>query len=137
LLEVAAAVEALSEHPLARAVELKARDEGIVVPPAEGFLATPGKGASARVGGREIVVGSIRLARELGLAGTEEAPSPLAQEMTRLAEAGSSPLFVAVGGELDGTLRPLGVIAVADRLRPHAADAVRRMREAGIAMWWS
>ena len=132
LLEAAAAVEALSEHPLARAVELKARDEGIVVPPAEGFLATPGKGAAARVGGREIVVGSIRLARELGLAGTEEGPSPLAREMTRLAEAGSSPLFVAVADEPGGLLRPLGVIAVADRLRPHAADAVRRMREAGI-----
>ena len=132
MLEVAAAVEALSEHPLARAVEQKARDEGIVVPPAEGFLATPGKGASAQVGGREIVVGSIRLARELGLAGTEEAPSQLAWEMTRLAEAGSSPLFVAVEGEPDGLLRSLGVIAVADRLRPHAADAVRRMREAGI-----
>ena len=132
LLAVAAAVEALSEHPLARAVALKAREEGIVVPTAEGFLAAPGKGASARVGGRETVVGSIRLARELGLAGAEERPSALAREMTRLAEAGSTPLFVAAE-DADGVLRPLGAMAVADRLRPHAADAVRRMREAGIA----
>ena len=133
LLAVAAAVEALSEHPLARAVTLKAREEGIAVPMAEGFLASPGKGASARVGGRETVVGSIRLARELGLAGTEERPSALAREMARLAEAGSTPLFVAAADDVDGALRPLGAIAVADRLRPHAADAVRRMREAGIA----
>ncbi len=131
LLAVAAAVEALSEHPLARAVALKAREEGIAVPMAEGFLAAPGKGASARVDGRETVVGSIRLARELGLAGTEERPSALAREMARLAEAGSTPLFVAAE-DADGVLQPLGAIAVADRLRPHAADAVRRMREAGI-----
>lgn len=133
LLATAAAVEALSEHPLARAVALKAREEGIAVPAAEGFLAMPGKGASARVGDRETVVGSMRLARELGLAGTEEQPSALAREMTRLAEEGSTPLFVAVAAEAGGAPRPLGVIAVADRLRPHAADAVRRMREAGIA----
>ncbi len=133
LLATAAAVEALSEHPLARAVALKARQEGIAVPMADGFLATPGKGASARVAGRETVVGSIRLARELGLAGTEERPSALAREMARLAEAGSTPLFVAAADDVDSALRPLGVIAVADRLRPHAADAVRRMREAGIA----
>jgi Zn2+/Cd2+-exporting ATPase len=131
LLAVAAAVEALSEHPLARAVALKAREEGIAVPKAEGFLAVPGKGASARVDGRRTMVGSIRLARELGLAGTEERQSALAGEMERLAEAGSTPLFVAVD-DADGALHPLGAIAVADRLRPHAADAVRRMREAGI-----
>ncbi|MBW3631544.1 MAG: heavy metal translocating P-type ATPase [Chloroflexi bacterium] len=133
LLEIAAAVEALSEHPLARAVMIKAREEGIGVPAADGFLATPGKGASARVGGREVIVGSIRLARELALTGTEQRPSSLAREMTRLAEAGSTPLFVAIADDGDGLMRPLGVIAVADRLRPHAADAVCRMREAGIA----
>jgi Cd2+/Zn2+-exporting ATPase len=131
LLTVAAAVEALSEHPLARAVAVKAREEGIAIPTAEGFLAAPGKGAAARVDGRETVVGSIRFARELELLGTEERPSPLAREMARLAEAGSTPLFVAAG-DVGGALEPLGAIAVADRLRPHAADAVRRMREVGI-----
>jgi Cd2+/Zn2+-exporting ATPase len=132
LLAVAAAVEALSEHPLAQAVALKARGEGIAVPTADSFQATPGKGASARVGGRETLVGSFRLARELQLAGSEERPSPLAREMARLAEAGSTTLFVAAADDVEDSFRPLGVIAVADRLRPHAADAVRRMREAGI-----
>ncbi|MGH8571163.1 MAG: heavy metal translocating P-type ATPase, partial [Gammaproteobacteria bacterium] len=132
LLAVAAAVEALSEHPLARAIALMARDEGISVSTAEAFVALSGKGASARVGGRETVVGSMRLARELGLAGTDAQPSALAREMSRLAGEGSTPLFVAVADGSDGDLRALGVIAVADRLRPHAADAVRRMREAGI-----
>ena len=133
LLAVAAAVEALSEHPLARAVTLAARAEGIAVAAAEGFQAMPGKGASARIDGRETVVGSLRLARELGLAGTETQPSALLREMMRLAEEGSTPLFVAVAEAPGGSPRPLGAIAIADRLRPHAADAVRRMRAAGIA----
>jgi Cd2+/Zn2+-exporting ATPase len=132
LLATAAAVEALSEHPLARAIALKAREEGIAVPAANAFVALPGKGASARVEGQETVVGSLRLARELELTGTEARPSALAKEMTRLAEEGATPLFVAVADARGESWRPLGVIAVADRLRPHAADAVRRMREAGI-----
>jgi Cd2+/Zn2+-exporting ATPase len=132
LLASAAAVESLSEHPLARAIALQARQEDIPVPVADGFTALPGKGAAARVGGRSTVVGSSRLARELGLAGTVEDPSSLAREMTRLAAVGATPLFVAVD-DGDNDFRPLGVIAVADRLRPHAADAVRRMRETGIA----
>jgi Cd2+/Zn2+-exporting ATPase len=52
--------------------------------------------------------------------------------MARLAAAGTTPLFVAAADQPGGPLRPLGVIAVADRLRPHAAEAVRRMRDAGI-----
>ena len=132
LLTLAAAVEAHSEHPLARAIALRARADGLAFSTAEGFTALPGKGATAMVEGREVAVGSIRLARELGLAGTVEEPSPVTIEMTRLAAEGATPLFVAAAERPGETLRPLGVIAVADRLRPHAADAVRRMREAGI-----
>jgi Cd2+/Zn2+-exporting ATPase len=132
VLTLAAAVEALSEHPLARAIALRARQDRLPIPRAEDFRAWPGKGASARVAGRETIVGSARLARELGLAGPEEHPSPLLREMARLAEAGATPLFVAVAEGANGSFRPIGVIAVADRLRPHAADAVRCMREAGI-----
>jgi Cd2+/Zn2+-exporting ATPase len=133
LLQIAAAVESLSEHPLARAVTLRARGDAIVIPQAEAFQALPGKGARALVGGQEVFVGSIRLARELGLTGSDYGATPLAREMQRLAEAGATPLFVASRDAAGGALLPLGVIAVADRLRPHAADAVRRMREAGVS----
>ena len=92
----------------------------------------PGKGAAAHVDGRAIVVGSLRLARELGLCGAEHLPSPLAREMQRHAADGATPLFVAEADKETNGWRPLGVVAVADRLRPHAADAVRRMRAAGI-----
>ncbi len=132
LLAAAAAVESLSEHPLARAIALRAKQDGIAVPVAEGFQALPGKGASALVDGQSILVGSGRLARELNLAGSAEQPSPLARELARFAAEGATPLFVARQDGPDGALSPLGVIAVADRLRPHAAEAVARMREAGI-----
>lgn len=132
LLATAAAVEALSEHPLARAVLTRAREDEVAVVPAEGFQAIPGKGSSAIVAGREIVIGSARLARELGIDGSDGEQGVLAREMDRLAAEGSTPLFVAEIAGPDRQARPLGVIAVADRLRPHAADAVRRMREAGI-----
>jgi Cd2+/Zn2+-exporting ATPase len=132
LLATAGAVEALSEHPLARAVAQRARDDRIAIPAATHFTAMPGKGAAAHLAGKKTVVGSLRLARELGLAGAEDRPSELAREMSRLASEGTTPLFVAAAGEKSGEWQPLGIIAVADRLRPHAADAVRRMRAAGI-----
>ncbi len=132
LLASAAAVEALSEHPLARAVMARAREEGVAVVPADRFRAFPGKGSSAVVAGREIVIGSARLAREIGIGQLGDGPNALAREMDRLARDGATPLFVAEVAGSEQPPRPLGVIAVADRLRPHAADAVRRMREAGI-----
>lgn len=131
LLTVAAAVEALSEHPLARAIIWRARADGIAAPQAEDFHALPGRGATAVVAGQEIAVGSIRLARELGLVAADADAGSLAQEMHRLAAAGTTPLFVAQRNA-QGDWHPLGAIALADRLRPHAANAVRRMREAGI-----
>ena len=132
LLAAAAAVEALSEHPLARAIAARAREDGNDVSSATGFRALPGRGGTATVDGREVIVGGLRLAGELHLAGDESDASELARVMQRLAKAGTTPLFVARRDAAD-ELQPLGVIAVADRIRPHAADAVRRMREAGIA----
>ena len=130
LLGVAASVESLSEHPLARAVVARAEQVGAVLSPAQQFLAVPGKGASAIVDGREIAVGSLRLARELGFSGEHGEPEPMLAEMQRLAESGATPLFVARrSGEV---WQPLGVIALADEVRPHAAAAIQRLRDAGI-----
>lgn len=132
LLTIAASVEALSEHPLAKAVVTRAKEDGVAIQSAALFQAMPGKGASAQVDGRDVTVGSMRLARELGLAGDAAAPTPLYREMTRLADDGATPLFVAAS-DAPGELRPLGVIAIADQVRPHAAEAIAAMRQAGIA----
>lgn len=130
LLSLAASVEALSEHPLARAVLARTSLAGADILPAQQFQALPGKGARATVADEEIAVGSPRLAREFGLAGGVDTPTPLFQEMQRLAAAGATPLFVARGAG-DRWL-PLGVIAVADEVRPHAAAAIQRLRQAGV-----
>jgi Cd2+/Zn2+-exporting ATPase len=130
LLRLAASVESLSEHPLARAVVAHAEMAGVEPNPAQQFQAIPGKGAFATVAGHEVAVGSIRLAGDLGIADGARLPAPLLREMQRLAAAGATPLFVA--RRAGDHWRPLGVIAVADDVRPHAVAAIQRLRDAGI-----
>ena len=72
----------------------------------------------------------MRLAAEFGLAGRDDDPSELLLEMKRQAAGGGTPLFVA--RRVGGNWQPLGVIALADEVRPHAAAAIQRLRDAGI-----
>lgn len=130
LLGIAASVESLSEHPLARAVLGRATLAGVDLAPAEGFQALPGRGARATIAGVEVVVGSLRLAHDLGLTVEGSGSGSLFEEMHRLADGGATPLFVARrAGE---GWQPLGLIALADAVRPHAAAAIQRLREAGV-----
>ncbi|WP_329130625.1 heavy metal translocating P-type ATPase [Streptomyces sp. NBC_00670] len=112
LLRLAAAAEHPSEHPLARALVDAARAKGLGLPPAEGFLSTPGTGVSAKVEGRTVAVGSP--ARLLGtLLG-----HPCAAAAVSLEEKGRTAVLVTVDG------RPVGVLGVADRLREEAGTVV-------------
>ena len=120
---LAAAVEALSEHPLGRAVVAFARHEGVTWPEARNFVAEPGLGARAEVGGQTVSVGSARWAIDASVL----APGPLAEAIARIGAAGQTPLVVAVDGEA------VGAIAVADTPRPGAAAAVAALRAAGIS----
>ena len=115
LLQLAAAAERGSEHPLGAAIVAAARERGLSVPEAERFAALPGHGVRATVGGREVTVGNRRLAP----AADDEAA------MTLMA-AGKTPVFVAVDG------RAAGIIALADTVKPGSAKAVRRLRELGL-----
>jgi Cd2+/Zn2+-exporting ATPase len=122
VLERAAGLEARSEHPLARAIVEHARREGVAVRPADDLQTMPGKGASGRWDGRAYWVGSPRFMEERGQ-GTDE----VRRRLDSLAGQGRS--VVAVGNE-DGVC---GLVALADAARPHAAQAVRSLREAGVA----
>jgi P-type Cu+ transporter len=115
LLQLAAAAERGSEHPLGAAVVAAARERGLSVPEAERFAALPGHGVRATVGGREVTVGNRRLAP----AADDEAA------MTLMA-AGKTPVFVTVDGQA------AGIIALADTVKPGSAKAVRRLRELGL-----
>ena len=121
LLPILAAVEAQSEHPVARAIVAAA--EGMVLPLAEGFLAKPGHGVSARVGGAEIALGS---AREMGKRGVDI--SAFEAEAARLADRGESPLYAARDG------KALALLAVADRVKDTTPAAIAAMKAMGLRL---
>lgn len=121
LLALAAALEARSEHPLARAILENAKERGVSPVPAEDVQAVPGKGVTGRVNGRAVWLGSRRYMEERGFA-TPEA----LQRADVLAAAGRT--LVAVGDE-GGVW---GLIAVADTVRPAARAAVAALHAAGI-----
>jgi Cu+-exporting ATPase len=122
LIALAAAAESSSEHPLARAVVQAAKDRGLTVPPAERFQSVTGFGVRARVHGRAVLVG-----RPGFLAGDGVGLNRMRDRIERLEGTGRTVVAVAADG------RALGLIALGDALRPDAADAVSRLRDAGLA----
>lgn len=130
ILALAAAAEARSEHPLARAVLVQAANEGIPVPAASDTTAITGRGLTARVGAETVFIGNERLFRELGGIG-EEARRILerAEDEGRTAVlVGSAP--AGAGPNAAPALK--GVITIADRVRPQAAAALGELHRAGI-----
>ena len=124
LLRVAAAVEKGSEHPLAAAILEGAAAHAITAPPATGFEAAAGYGAHAHIDHRVAIVGSARLMRdhEIDLA-------PLNDAAQRAAAAAQTPVFVAFDGKL------LGMLAIADPIRPEAAAAIADLQRSGRTTW--
>src|SRR5690606_1201671 len=118
VLSLAAAAEADSEHPLARAIVAAAADRGLTVPPASGFSSAPAVGVTAEVAGRRIRVGGPRL----------------------LAEAGQPELDVVDAWRADGAIilhvladgRVIGALKLADAIRPESATAVAELRGRGL-----
>jgi Cu+-exporting ATPase len=128
LLALVAAAQGGSEHPLARAVLAKV--DGIESPPIERlpleeFRARAGLGVLARVGGREIAVGNRKLMQEQGVA-----IGPLAEAAETLETRGRTVIWAAA---LGAEPRLVGIMALADRVKPSAVAAVRRLHESGIA----
>jgi Cd2+/Zn2+-exporting ATPase len=121
LLACAAALEAHSTHPLARAILRRARDEGVTPPEASDVRALKGKGVEGRIAGRAFWIGSHRLVHERG---TEDAA--IHDRAAALEAAGYT--VVAIG-EADHVC---GLIAVADAVRPEARAAIDGLRAAGV-----
>ncbi|MFE9442094.1 heavy metal translocating P-type ATPase [Streptomyces sp. NPDC006602] len=115
VLALAAAAERPSEHPLARAVVDAARERDLVVPAADDFASTPGVGVTATVDGRVIAVGAP--ARLLARA-TDATAARAAVLAAELEEDGHTAVLVLADG------RPVGILGLADRLRPDAAATV-------------
>ena len=116
LIKYAASVEAHSEHPIARGIG--AAVSGIVYP-IEGFRAIPGKGAEARVNGREIKVVSPGYLKERKIEVTDG-------RIERLSAQGKTVVFVLMDG------KPAGALALADIIRPESKKAISRLKGMGV-----
>ncbi len=121
LLKLAASVEAPSEHPVAKAIVQFAGERGAEPSGAERFAAHPGRGVSAVVDGRRLLAGSPAFLGGAGVATTD-----LDGALADLAEAGQTPVLVAVDGVLAGAL------GLADEVRSGARESVQRLRDRGI-----
>ena len=121
LLRAAAALESRSEHPLARAVMALADERGIVPESVESFRALPGNGLTATLSGETLLGGSQTFVT--GQIGTENSLGTKADD---LSGQGKTPLLFARDGKL------LGMIAVADAIKPDSPEAVRQLQGMGI-----
>ena len=121
LLELALSVEERSEHPLARAVCVYAREQGAFPLIVDGFEQIPGEGISARVDDHPACAGNLRMMEAFSIV-----TGDLAIIAQAFADDGKTPLFFARDNLL------IGVIAVADTVKPTSQDAVSELRALGI-----
>jgi Cu+-exporting ATPase len=121
VLRLAAAVEAPSEHPLARAIVDAAEARGADIPPAAGFDSDPGLGVWARVDDRAVLVGNARLLERHGVDAAELAASG-EQERAR----GATAIYVAIDGVA------AGMLVVADAIKTTTHDAIAALKAAGV-----
>ncbi len=120
LLRVAVAAESRSEHPLARAIVSEGEKRGIEAEGAEDYRALPGSGLEATLGGKAVRAGNRRYIE------TVCGESPLYEKGEELAGTGKTPLYFAMDGRL------LGMIAVADVIKPTSPGAIRHLKNLGL-----
>ena len=121
LLAFAAALEQRSEHPLARAVMLRAEEDKLSVSEVSDFRALPGNGLTATLNDEELLGGSLSF-----ISTKADVPQALRDKAEALAEEGKTPLLFARGGKL------AGVIAVADVIKEDSPAAIAALRNMGI-----
>ena len=121
LLGLAAALEAKSEHPLARAVMTKAEEDDINVADVEDFRILPGNGLKCTIGDKKLLGGSMSF-----ISGLVSVPEDMMRQAERLADEGKTPLMFGLGDKL------LGIIAVADVIKEDSTEAVKELRNMGI-----
>jgi len=121
LLATAAAAESSSEHPLARAIVEAATTRGLMPPAADSFESITGFGVSARVEGRQVLVGRPGFLTDHGVD-----LARLTQAIDQLEAAGRTVVAVAAAAE------PLGIIALGDEIRTDAVEALAQLRDAGL-----
>ena len=127
LLTLAASVEAKSEHIIGQAIVHEAASRGISLLPVTSFQSTMGKGARAMVGNQDIAMGSYRYFQEFDCVYCSTAEV----QITRLQEEGKTSILVAQMLP-SGRAKVIGVIAMADQMRPEAPAVVAALKRAGV-----
>jgi Cd2+/Zn2+-exporting ATPase len=124
---IAASIDANSDHPLAEAVVNYAKEKNITFDGSEQYQSKTGRGAEARIGGHIYFVGNHRFAHELGVC------SPELEKLLSDIEAQAQSVVVVGHKPHDGEKGDvLGVISVADTIRPNAKDAIAALHKAGV-----
>jgi Cu+-exporting ATPase len=123
VLALAAAIEQGSEHPLADAIVDGAHVRKLTVASATGFEAVNGKGVSGTVGKRKVALGNALLFADLGIDA-----APLTGRADALRADGRSAVLVAIDG------KPAGIVAVSDPIKPTAAEALKKLQDAGMVI---
>ncbi len=121
VLRLAAALERGSEHPLGEAIVRGAETRGIPSVVTAGFAAIPGQGVSGSVEDRQVLLGNAKLMRDRGVTIDSLVPA-----WERLATEGKTPMYVAADGQ------PLGLVAVADTVKPDSKAAIETLVRLGI-----
>jgi Cu+-exporting ATPase len=124
LLDLAASLEAGSEHPLGAAIVARARLDELGFRAVEAFESVAGHGVEGAVEGRRVVVGTARLLRDRSID-----PGPLLERADAIAADGRTPVWIAVDG------RVAGIVAISDPVKPEARRAVAELAAAGIDVW--
>lgn len=127
ILARAAAINSHSEHPLALATVVAARDRGLQIPVATDYQSITGRGARAKIDGHLHFIGNHQLTHETSLCGPE-----VETELAKIEELGQSLAVVghAPHGDCPGEI--LGILAIADTLRPEVVTALRQIHNAGV-----
>lgn len=122
VLALAAAVESKSEHAIARAIVAAARERKLRIPRSKGFSSLAGRGVTATVGERVLTVASRRVVTERGL----ELPAELVNQSREVSAGGATVVYLIEGDAV------LGMIALADTVRPESAEAVQLLARRGV-----
>lgn len=120
-LRIVASAEKQSEHPLAAAIVRGAEERNLQFEKVENFNALEGRGIEAKVSGKELLLGNLRLMNERNIPLNDAEKT-----VEKLASDGKTPMFAAIDGKF------AGIVAVADTIKPESKDAIRTLQNLGL-----
>ena len=121
LLRIAASAERGSEHPLGESIVSAAEDKKIDLIDATEFDAIPGYGISAKINGQKVLLGNLALMQEQGISLAD-----LGKKASQFSSNGKTPMFLSVNDNA------IGMVAVADTLKPHSNEAISELQRLGL-----